>query len=98
MSAPTRIAVGSGATAYDVVVGSGLDHELPAVLGGSVRQVLVVHPVAQTAAGPRVRDGLQRSGFAVQMAEPTALKMRRRRLPFMVYAVGSAAIDALSPC
>ena len=69
MSAPTRIAVGSGATAYDVVVGSGLDHELPAVLGGSVRQVLVVHPVAQTAAGQRVRDGLQRSGFAVQMAE-----------------------------
>ena len=68
MSDATRIAVGSGPASYDVVVGSGLDPELPGVLGRSVRQVLVVHPAALDGAGRRVRDLLVHNGFQAHLA------------------------------
>lgn len=59
----TRIAVGTGSTAYDVVVGTGLDAELPAVLGDGVRRVLVIVPAALSRAGVTLRELLQDSGF-----------------------------------
>jgi len=69
MSEATRIAVGAGPAAYHVVIGSGLDHELAAALGASVRRVLVVHPQAMAAAAARVVDLLQRNGFDPHVAE-----------------------------
>jgi 3-dehydroquinate synthase len=68
MSPASRIPVGSGAGAYDVVVGRELGAELPAALGDTVRRVLVVHPVAIASMGEAVRDQLQRNGFDVHMA------------------------------
>jgi 3-dehydroquinate synthase len=69
MSDPTRIAVGASPAAYDVVIGSGLDHELAGALGDSVRRVMVVHPTAMAVAGQRVRDDLQRNGFQTYVVE-----------------------------
>ncbi|MFL6100776.1 MAG: 3-dehydroquinate synthase [Actinomycetales bacterium] len=59
----TRIPVGAGSSAYDVLVGSGVESELPSVLGDGVRRVLVVCPVALTRTGIRIRDLLQDNGF-----------------------------------
>jgi 3-dehydroquinate synthase len=69
MSDATRILVGTGPAAYDVVVGSGLDTELPAVLGEAVRRVLVVHPAALAERAGRLRELLSRKGFAADTAE-----------------------------
>ncbi|MDP9221944.1 MAG: 3-dehydroquinate synthase [Actinomycetota bacterium] len=63
MTAATRIAVGAGSAAYDVLVGTGLDDDLPAALGTGVRRVLIVHPAALGPAAARLRDLLQRNGF-----------------------------------
>jgi 3-dehydroquinate synthase len=68
MSAPSRIAIGTGPGAYDVVVGSGLEDLLPGLLGPDVRRVLVVHPEALAARGARLREGLQRNGFEPHLA------------------------------
>jgi 3-dehydroquinate synthase len=59
----TRIAVGQGAAAYDVLVGSGLEGEFPRVLGADVRRVLVVCPAALSGTGEQIRKLLQDSGF-----------------------------------
>ncbi len=68
MSPTTRIAVGTGPAAYDVVVGTALSGELAPALGETVRRVLVIHPEAMTAAGQTVRESLQRSGFETLIA------------------------------
>jgi 3-dehydroquinate synthase len=69
MSAPSRIAVRpAGAEPYDVVVGTGLLGELPALLAGS-RTVALVHPAAlRAAAGPIVED-LRTAGVDARAVE-----------------------------
>jgi 3-dehydroquinate synthase len=70
MSDATRIHVGEGSdSAYDVVVGTGLLGELPALLGSGVERVLVVHPHALRAKGAAVRDHLEAQGFSAFIAE-----------------------------
>jgi 3-dehydroquinate synthase len=64
----TRITV-SGDEPYDVVVGTGLLDELPAMLGEGVQRVLVVHPRALRVTGEAVRDDLQAQGYEAFLAE-----------------------------
>ncbi len=71
----TRIRVGPGAVGdrpgdggYDVLVGSGLLAELPPLLDGA-RKVLVVHPRALRATGEAVREDLAAHGFEAVAAE-----------------------------
>ncbi len=68
MTNPTRITV-AGDAPYDVLIGRGLFGELPAVLGGGVQRVLVVHPKALRATGEAVRDDLMGNGFEAFIAE-----------------------------
>ena len=53
----------AGASPYDVVIGSGLLGELPAMLGEGVRRVAVIHPRALAATGEAIRDDLVGQGF-----------------------------------
>jgi 3-dehydroquinate synthase len=68
VSAPTRIPVG-GEQPYDVVVGTGLLGELPALLGAGVRRVAVIHPRALRATGEAVHRDLTAQGYAAQAIE-----------------------------
>jgi 3-dehydroquinate synthase len=52
-----------GASPYDVVIGTGLLGELPAMLGEGVRRVAVIHPRALAATGEAVREDLAEQGF-----------------------------------
>ena len=70
MSDATSIRVGEGSgRAYDVVVGSDLLGELPALLGAGVERVLIIHPRALRAQGEVVRDHLAANGFSAFTAE-----------------------------
>ena len=82
VSPTTRIAVGTGPAAYDVVVGTGLRRRARAGCSATaVRRVLVVHPQALAAAGQAVRESLQRSGFEAlhRRGSRTARRPRRPR-------------------
>jgi len=75
VQAPTRIRVGggevgdpAGGNSYDVVVGAGLLGELPGLLTGA-RRVLVVYPRALRATGEAVREDLAANGFVAVSAE-----------------------------
>ncbi|HXD28393.1 MAG TPA: iron-containing alcohol dehydrogenase, partial [Arthrobacter sp.] len=70
-SASTRISVTGSAPEqnYDVVVGSGLLGELPALLGERVRKVLIIHPRALRATGDAVKSDLESAGFTAMTAE-----------------------------
>jgi len=75
VSTPTRIRVGSGQVgdaagpnSYDVVVGSGLLGELPGLLAGA-RRVLVVHPRALRTTGEAIRADLLEQGYEAVLAE-----------------------------
>ena len=50
--APLEVTV-AGPPSYDVVIGTGVLDELPALVGGTARQVLVVHPSALADLGRR---------------------------------------------
>jgi 3-dehydroquinate synthase len=70
---PTRIRVGggtagdpAGANAYDVVVGHELGSELPGLLGGA-RRVLVVTSAALRDAGERVRAAVAEAGVEAHL-------------------------------
>jgi 3-dehydroquinate synthase len=63
----TRITVGSGPSAYDVVIGGDLDAELPAAVGASGQQVLVVHPEGLRDAAARVAESLRQNGSRVEL-------------------------------
>ncbi len=65
---PTRIVV-SGERPYDVVIGRHLLGELPSMLGGGVRRVLVVHPVALTTTAEAIRADLQAQGYQAMSAQ-----------------------------
>jgi 3-dehydroquinate synthase len=64
---PTRIAVG-GEGSYQVVIGTGLHGELPAMLGDAMR-VAVVHPRAMRTAGEQLRDDLCAYGYQTHLLE-----------------------------
>ncbi|HSJ60727.1 MAG TPA: 3-dehydroquinate synthase [Jiangellaceae bacterium] len=64
---PTRIAVG-GEGSYQVVIGTGLHGELPAMLGDAMR-VAVVHPRAMRTAGEQLRDDLGAYGYQTRLLE-----------------------------
>src|SRR3954454_1723247 len=53
----------AGAAPYDVVIGTGLLGELPAMLGEGVRRVAVIHPRALAATGEAVREDLTSQGY-----------------------------------
>ena len=73
--ATTRIPVGAegaGSAAgapYEVLVGTGLLGELPALLGERAQRVLVVHPRALRATGEAVREDLLAAGYEALLAE-----------------------------
>lgn len=64
----TRISVG-GERGYDVVVGHGALAELPALVGGQVRAVLLIHPVSLAGLAESARLALTRAGYAVHTGE-----------------------------
>ena len=61
----TRIAVG-GERPYDVVVGTAVLHELPALLGDQVRNVVVVHAAGLPGIAAPVCQALAGAGYAVR--------------------------------
>ncbi len=68
MSDATRMHV-AGPSPYDVVVGSGLLGELPAMLGPGVQRVAVIHPRALATTGEAVRADLTQQGFEAHAIE-----------------------------
>ena len=64
----TRIPV-AGEAPYEVLIGTGLLGELPALLGERARRVLVVHPRALRATGEAVREDLLAAGYEAILAE-----------------------------
>ncbi len=86
MSEPTRITV-TGDDPYDVVIGTGLLDELPALLGGAQR-VLVVHPHGLAATGDAVREDLAAQGFEAYVAEvPDAEDAKRAEVAAFCWGV-----------
>ncbi len=65
---PTVVPV-RGASPYDVVVGTGLLGELPAMLGPAVRRVAVIHPRALATTGEAVREDLVGEGYDAHAIE-----------------------------
>ena len=61
----TRIAVG-GERPYDVVVGTAVLHELPALLGDQVRNVVVIHAAGLPGIAAPVCQALASAGYAVR--------------------------------
>lgn len=66
--AATRIPV-AGEHPYEVVVGTGLLGELPALVGDRAQRVLVVHPRALRTTGEAVREDLLGAGYEALLAE-----------------------------
>jgi 3-dehydroquinate synthase len=60
----TRIAV-TGERPYEVVVGAGATGELPALVGGDARTVVVIHPEGLGGVAAPVRRVLQEAGYQV---------------------------------
>jgi 3-dehydroquinate synthase len=58
-----------GASPYDVVVGTGLLGELPAMLGSGVQRVAVIHPRALAATGEAIREDLSAQGYDAHAIE-----------------------------
>jgi 3-dehydroquinate synthase len=67
----TRVAVG-GERPYQVVVGTGVLGELPALVGESVRTVVVIHPEGLGEIGRPVCGALTAAGYAVHAEEVPA--------------------------
>ena len=89
MSEASRIRVGEGSdSAYDVVVGTGLLGQLPALLGPAVERVLVIHPRALRAHGEVVRDDLGAQGFSAFISEvPDAEEAKSAEVAARLWAV-----------
>ena len=64
---PVRVQV-SGDSAYDVVIGTDVLAELPALVGTEARQVLLVHPRAMADVVPTVERVLLAAGHRVTLA------------------------------
>jgi 3-dehydroquinate synthase len=67
----TTITVG-GETPYDVIIGSGLLGELPALLGTKPARVAIIHPKALTATAEAIRADLDPTYEAVTIEVPDA--------------------------
>src|SRR4051812_5205722 len=67
MPPTVRVTVG-GSARYDVVIGTGVLDELPALVGGTARQVLVVHPSALADLAGDVERSLLQAGAEVVLA------------------------------
>jgi 3-dehydroquinate synthase len=65
---PTRITV-SGDLPYDVLVGTGLLDELPAVLGDGVHRVAVIHAKALEASATRISEHLKREFLLLEVPD-----------------------------
>jgi len=65
---PTRIRVG-GEAPYDVVIGTGLNAQLPGLLGPGVQRVAVIHPRTLRSTGQTVRDDLAARGYRAHAIE-----------------------------
>lgn len=63
----SRITVNAERT-YDTVIGTNLLGELPAMLGKSVKKVLIVHPEALEASAQAVREDLLAQGYEALLA------------------------------
>ena len=61
----TRIGVGGTSAPYDVVVGTGVLTELPALVGEGARRVAVVHPRGLEALARPVGETLRAAGYEV---------------------------------
>ena len=74
--ANTRITVGGGAEGdaapYDVVIGTGLLGELPALLGPKTARVAIIHPKALAATAEAIRADLAESFQAITIEVPDA--------------------------
>ena len=71
-ASPVRVTV-HGESPYDVVIGRHLLGELPAMLGESVRKVLVLHPAALATTADAIREDLVEQGYeAIQAEVPDA--------------------------
>jgi 3-dehydroquinate synthase len=68
MSGPTRIQV-RAEHPYEVVVGSGLLGELPAMLGPQVQRAAIVHPAGLRASADAVREDLLAAGLSAILLE-----------------------------
>ncbi|WP_370619564.1 3-dehydroquinate synthase [Mumia sp. Pv 4-285] len=76
MSEPTRINVATDAP-YDVVVGSGLSAELPALVPESATRVAVIHPASMRGLGEAIRARLGSEGreaHAIEIPDGEAAK------------------------
>jgi 3-dehydroquinate synthase len=67
VTGPTRVTV-AGPPSYDVVIGTGVLDELPALVGGAARQALLVHPRALAGLAADVERSLLRAGADVVLA------------------------------
>jgi len=67
MPRTARVTV-AGPTSYDVVIGTGVLDELPALVGGTSRQVLLVHPSSLADLAGDVERRLQQAGADVVLA------------------------------
>jgi 3-dehydroquinate synthase len=86
-SEATRIPV-YGGPPYEVVIGTGLLGELPALLGGRVRRVLVVHPRALRTTGEAVREDLAAQGFEAYVTEvPDAEEAKSAQVASFLWGV-----------
>ncbi|MCC2308416.1 3-dehydroquinate synthase [Cellulomonas chengniuliangii] len=65
----TRVVRVDGEQPYDVVIGRHLLGELPRLLGGGVKRVLVIHPTALATSAEAMRQDLLDSGFEAILAE-----------------------------
>ena len=66
MNQPLSITVG-GASPYDVLVGRNLLEQVPSLLSGA-KKVLIVHPVGLAVSAEALRDSLVEAGFEVVLA------------------------------
>ncbi len=81
----TRISVGGD---YDVVIGTGLLDELPALVGEGVQRVLVIHPRALATTGEAVREDLRAKGFEAYAAEvPDAEEAKTAQVAAFLWGV-----------
>src|SRR6476620_8847969 len=81
----TRISVGGD---YDVVIGTGLLDELPALVGEGVQRVLVIHPRALAATGEAVREDLRAKGYEAYAAEvPDAEEAKTAQVASFLWGV-----------
>jgi len=67
----SRISVG-GVAPYEVVVGTGVLGELPALVGGSARTVVVIHPAGLARIAKPVCEVLEAAGYLVHAEEVPA--------------------------